>query len=126
MINGVSLHEGPALGHITEQEEKVKTELAATRPTSTSGKRFLTIAIQLAGSCHAAYLKANPKERSRFNDAVLKAVYLEDGMSSAPTSPTSSRLSFPRPSSNKWVKVPLIQPLSNSDWLKGLSELTNY
>jgi hypothetical protein len=38
----------------------------------------LTLAIRLAGSCHAAYLKARPKVRTRFNQAVLEAVYVKD------------------------------------------------
>ena len=36
------------------------------------------LAIRLAGSCHAAYLKARPKVRTRFNQAVLEAVYVKD------------------------------------------------
>ena len=60
---------------ITEAEEKAKSELAATEADLEKWQEVLTLAIGLAGSCHAAYLKANPKVRRRFNQAVLKAVY---------------------------------------------------
>ncbi len=36
------------------------------------------MAIRLAGNCHAAYLKARPSIRRRFNEAVLEAVYVKD------------------------------------------------
>jgi site-specific DNA recombinase len=65
---------------ITEAEEKTKAELTATEADLDKWQEVLTIAIRLAGkTCHAAYLKANPKVRRRFNQAVLKAVYVEDG-----------------------------------------------
>jgi hypothetical protein len=64
---------------ITESEEKAKSELVATEADLEKWQEVLTLAIGLAGSCHAAYLKANPKVRRRFNQAVLKAVYVEDG-----------------------------------------------
>jgi site-specific DNA recombinase len=64
---------------ITAQEEKPKGELAATEADLDKWQEVLTLAIRLAGSCYAAYLKASPKVRRRFNEAVLKAVYLGDG-----------------------------------------------
>jgi hypothetical protein len=39
---------------------------------------LLRTAIRLAGNCHAAYLKARPSVRRRFNDAVLDTVYVTD------------------------------------------------
>jgi hypothetical protein len=64
----------------------------------------------LAGSCHAAYLKANPKVRRRFNQAVLKAVYIEDGKVMRAEYTDVFAALFSRPSSfqssNKWIKVP--------------------
>jgi hypothetical protein len=61
---------------------------------------------QSVESCHAAYLKANPKVRRRFNDAVLKAVYVEDGKIKRAEFTDVFAALFSRPSSNKWVKVP--------------------
>jgi site-specific DNA recombinase len=54
---------------ITEQEERAKLELAATEADLDKWQDVLAVAIRLAGSCHAAYLKASPKVRRRFNDA---------------------------------------------------------
>jgi hypothetical protein len=34
--------------------------------------------MRLAGNCHAAFVKARPSVRRRFNDAVLQAVYIKD------------------------------------------------
>ena len=34
--------------------------------------------MKLAGDCHAAYLKARPSVRRRFNQAMLEAVYVKD------------------------------------------------
>ena len=53
---------------ITEQE-KARSELAATEADLEKWQEVLLIVIRLAGSCHAAYLKASPKVRRRFNDA---------------------------------------------------------
>jgi hypothetical protein len=64
---------------ITESEEKAKSELVATEADLEKWQEVLTLATGHAGSCHAACLKANPKVRRRFNQAVLKAVYVEDG-----------------------------------------------
>ena len=69
-------------------------------------QEVLTLAVRLAGSCHAAYLKANPKVRRRFNQAVLKAVYVEDGKVKRAEFTEVFEALFSRPSSNKWVKVP--------------------
>jgi site-specific DNA recombinase len=91
---------------ITEQEDKAKTELAETEADLDKWQEVLTVAIRLAGSCHAAYLKANPKVRRRFNDAVLKAVYVEDGKIKRAEFTDVFAALFSRPSSNKWVKVP--------------------
>lgn len=42
------------------------------------GARYRTT--ELAGNCHAAYLKARPSVRRRFNQAVLEAVYRGEPM----------------------------------------------
>ena len=73
----------------------------------------LSVAIRLAGSCHAAYLKASPKVRRRFNEAVLKAVYLDDGKVKRAEFKDVFEALFSRPSSNKWVKVLLTGHYSN-------------
>jgi hypothetical protein len=73
----------------------------------------LTVAIRLAGSCHAAYLKAKPKVRRRFNDAVLKAVYVENGKLTRAEFTDVFAALFSRPSSNRWVKVLLTGHYSN-------------
>lgn len=91
---------------ITEQEDKAKTELAETEADLDKWQEVLTVAIRLAGSCHAAYLKANPKVRRRFNDAVLKAIYVADGKIKRAEFTDVFAALFSRPSSNKWVKVP--------------------
>jgi hypothetical protein len=65
----------------------------------------LRTAIQLAGNCHAAYLKARPSVRRRFNDAVLETVYIKDRkIGRAVFSEVFAPL-FSRPSSNKRLKV---------------------
>ncbi len=46
---------------ITEQEDKAKSELAATEADLGKCQEVLSAAIRLAGSCHAAYLKASRK-----------------------------------------------------------------
>jgi hypothetical protein len=62
-------------------------------------------AIALAGNCHGAYVKARPSVRRRFNDAVLKAVYLKDRrIDRTEFSEVFAPLFF-RPSSNKALKV---------------------
>jgi site-specific DNA recombinase len=91
---------------ITESEEKAKSELVATEADLEKWQEVLTLAIGLAGSCHAAYLKANPKVRRRFNQAVLKAVYVEDGKVKRAEYTDVFAALFSRPSSNKWIKVP--------------------
>ncbi|MGH9893931.1 MAG: hypothetical protein ACREA0_18490, partial [bacterium] len=64
---------------ITKQESAAKAELEHTEADLEGWQEVLSLAIKLAGNCHAAYLKANPKVRRRFNDAVLESVYIEDG-----------------------------------------------
>jgi hypothetical protein len=61
----------------------------------------LTLAILLAGSCHAGYLKARPKVRTRFNQAVLEAVYVKDRQLQRVEFTEVFEALFSRPSSNK-------------------------
>ena len=59
-------------------EQAAKDELKATEGDLEGWQDVLRTAIRLAGNCHAAYLKARPSVRRRFNDAVLEAVYIKD------------------------------------------------
>ena len=73
------------------------------------------MAIRLAGNCHAAYLKARPSIRRRFNEAVLEAVYVKDRtIARAEFSEVFAPL-FSRPSSNKRLKVDLtgVEPVTS-------------
>jgi hypothetical protein len=63
------------------------------------------LAINLAGNCHQAYLKANPKVRRRFNEAVLKSVYVKDGKVSKAEFQDPFKALFLRPGSNKPLTV---------------------
>jgi hypothetical protein len=65
------------------------------------GRRPPTLAIRFAGSCHAAYLKARPKVRTRFNQAVLEAVYVKDRQQQRVEFTEVFEALFSRPSSNK-------------------------
>jgi DNA invertase Pin-like site-specific DNA recombinase len=82
-----------------------KGELEATEGDLDGWQDVLRTAIRLAGNCHAAYLKARPSVRRRFNDAVLEAVYIKDRkIGRAEFSDVFAPL-FSRPSSNKELKV---------------------
>lgn len=63
------------------------------------------MAIGLAGNCHAAYLKARPKVRRRFNETLLETVYVKDGRISRREFTEVFDPHFSRPSSNKPLKV---------------------
>jgi hypothetical protein len=63
---------------ITAQEQVARQELGATEADLGGWEDVLRTAIKLAGICHAAYVKARPSVRRRFNQAVLEAVYLKD------------------------------------------------
>jgi hypothetical protein len=64
-------------------------------------QEILRTAIQLAGKCHTAYLKARPSVRRRFNDAVLDAVFVKERkIARAEFSEVFATL-FSRPSSNR-------------------------
>ena len=86
-------------------EHAAKDELQATEGDLEGWQDVLRTAIQLAGDCHAAYLKARPSVRRRFNDAVLEGVYIKDRkIDRAEFSEVFAPL-FSRPSSNKALKV---------------------
>lgn len=70
-------------------------------------------AIQLAGSCHAAYQKARASIRRRFNDAVLEAVYITDRKIGRAEFRMSSRLSSSA-RARKGLKLDLTGRYSNS------------
>jgi site-specific DNA recombinase len=86
-------------------EHAAKDELQTTDGDLEGWQDVLRTAILLAGNCHAAYLKARPSVRRRFNDAVFEAVYIKDRkIGRAEFSEVFAPL-FSRPSSNKRLKV---------------------
>jgi len=88
-------------------EHAAKAELQTTEGDLEGWQGVLRTAIRLAGNCHAAYLKARPSVRRRFNDAVLRPVYIKDRkIARAEFSEVFAPL-FSRPSSNKALKVDL-------------------
>lgn len=90
---------------ITAQERAAKQELDVAEADLGGWQDVLRTAIKLAGNCHAAYLKARPSVRRRFNQAVLEAVYVKDRkISRAEFSEVFAPL-FSRPSSNKALKL---------------------
>lgn len=90
---------------ISVAERAGREELQATEADLDVWQDVLRTAIQLAGNCHAAYLKARPSVRRRFNDAVLSALYVKDRkIGRAEFSEVFAPL-FSRPSSNKRLKV---------------------
>jgi hypothetical protein len=86
-------------------EQAAKVELEAAEGDLAGWQDVLRTAIRLAGNCYAAYTKARPSVRCRFNDAVLDAVYIKDRrIGRAEFSEVFAPL-FSRPSSNKALKV---------------------
>src|SRR6266511_1829041 len=94
-------------------ELSAKGELETTEGDLGGWQDVLRTAIALAGNCHAAYLKARPSVRRRFNDAVLEAVCIKDRrVGRAEFSDVFAPL-FSRPSSYKGLKVVLIERCAN-------------
>ncbi|MGH2577516.1 MAG: recombinase family protein, partial [Actinomycetota bacterium] len=92
---------------ITGVEQMSGSELEATEGDLEGWQDVLRTAIQLAGNCHAAYLKARPSVRRRFSAALLEAVFVKDrAIVRAEFSEVFAPL-FSRPSSNKTLKVDL-------------------
>ncbi len=91
---------------ITKTEEHARSKLSATEADLAGWQEVLKLAIKLAGSCHQAYLKARLKVRRRFNEAVLKAVYVGDGKVKRAEFTEVFEALFSRPSSNKAQMVP--------------------
>ena len=90
---------------ITAAERAAKQELDVAETDLAGWQDVLRMAIKLAGNCHAAYLKARPTVRRRFNEAVIEAVYVKDRkITRAEFSDVFAPL-FSRPSSNKTLKV---------------------
>jgi site-specific DNA recombinase len=86
-------------------ERAAKTELETAEGDLEGWQEVLGTAIRLAGNCHAAYLKARPPVRRRFNDAVVDAVFVADRrLVRAEFSEVFAPL-FSRPGSNKPLKV---------------------
>ena len=102
---------------IGSAELAAKGELEETEGDLDGGQDVLRTAIRLAGNCHAAYTKARPSVRRRFNDAMLEAVFIKDRrIGRAEFSDVFAPL-FSRPSSNRGLKVEVrgIEPLSPGD-----------
>ena len=98
-------------------EQAAKAELDTTEDDLEGWQDVLRTAIRLAGNCHAAYVKARPSVRRRFNAAVLQAVHLKDRrIGRAEFSEVFAPL-FSRPSSNKALKVEVggVEPPSPGD-----------
>jgi DNA invertase Pin-like site-specific DNA recombinase len=90
---------------ITAQEWAANQELDVAETDLGGWRDVLRTAIKLAGNCHAAYIKARPSVRRRFNQAVLEAVYVKDRkIARAEFSEVFAPL-FCRPGSNKTLKV---------------------
>jgi site-specific DNA recombinase len=90
---------------LTVQERAAKRELDVAEADLGSWEDVLRIAIELAGNCYSAYMKARPSVRRRFNQAVLEAVYVKDRrIARAEFSEIFAPL-FSRPGSNKPLKV---------------------
>ena len=90
---------------ITGQERAAKHELDVAESDLDGWQDVLRSAITLAANCHAAYLKARPSVRRRFNDAVLEGVYVKDRkVARAEFSEVFAPL-FSRPGSNKPLEV---------------------
>ena len=90
---------------ISAAEDKAKNELRIADTDLEGWEKVLRLAIKLAGDCHGAYLRAAPKVRRRFNEAVLKAVYIEEGRIARVEYTEVFESLFLRPSSNKRLKV---------------------
>jgi site-specific DNA recombinase len=90
---------------LTREESAAKRELDVTEADLDGWENVLRTAIELAGNCHAAYLKARPSVRRRFNQAVLEAVSVKDRkIARAEFSEVFAPL-FSRPRSNKLLEV---------------------
>lgn len=63
---------------ITAPDRAARQELDVAESDLDGWQDVLRTAVKLAGNCHAAYLKARPSVRRRFNQAVLEAVYVKD------------------------------------------------
>jgi site-specific DNA recombinase len=90
---------------ISAQEDSARAELATTEADLGKWQETLTLAVRLAGSCYTAYLKARPKVRTRFNQAVLEAVYIKDRQVTRAEFTEVFEALFSRPSSNKRAMV---------------------
>jgi site-specific DNA recombinase len=57
---------------ISREEQAARSELDVTEQDLAGWQDVLTMAIRLAGNCHAAYVKARPSIRRRFNEVALR------------------------------------------------------
>lgn len=95
---------------ITDAEEKAKVALAATEADLKGWQEVLKLAIRLAGNCHAAYLKAPPKVRRRFNEALIKAIYIKERKIARVEYTEVFEVLFLRQSLNRAMKVEVRVP----------------
>ncbi len=113
---------------ISREEQAARSELDVTEADLAGWQDVLSLAIRLAGNCHAAYLKARPSVRRRFNEAVLEAVHVKDRkIARAEFSEVFAPL-FSRPSSNRPLKVDLrgIEPGRGSKATLSLRDRTRH
>jgi site-specific DNA recombinase len=90
---------------LSEDERAAKQELDVAQADLGGWEDVLRTAIELAGNCYAAYMKARLPVRRRFNQAVLEAVYVKDRkVARAEFSEVFAPL-FSRPGSNKPLQV---------------------
>jgi len=93
---------------MTAQVAAAKAELDSTKSRSCRPEGSSSLAINSSVTATVAYLKARPKVRHRFNEAVLKAGYIKEGKMKRVKLHGSIQRPFPRPSSNKrlWTGTP--------------------
>jgi hypothetical protein len=99
-------------------EREARSELDTTEADLEGWQDVLQTAIRLASKCHAAYLKARPSVRRRFNDAVLEAVYIRDRRIGRTEFSEVFAPLFSRPSSNKRLKVEMTGLEPATPWLQ--------
>ena len=101
---------------LTQTIARIHADSRGTYGDLSEWQEVIGLAINLAGNCHQAYLKANPKVRRRFNEAVLQKVYVKDGKVTRAEFNDPFKALFLRPSSNKRLTVELrgFEPLASA------------
>jgi hypothetical protein len=107
-------------------EQAARSELEATEGDLEGWQEVIRTAIQLAGTCCAAYLKARPSVRRSFNDAVLEAVHVKDRRTARAEFAEAFAPLFSRPGSNKTLNVDPRGRYSNQAFRALLRELLEH